>query len=115
MDANSIIFIVVLFALLLAGIFFIPRWLIRRAARQVIKIFRENNAIDSKNAKTIDALGLTPPGMLERMMRRRDYKPSALTVLISAGIVKRTEDGKLYLSEEKLAESELERGTPYSR
>ena len=113
MDANSIIITVLIFALLLAGILFIPRWLLKRAARQVIKIFRENNAIDSKNAKTIDALGLTPPGMLERMMRRRDYKPSALNFLISAGVVKRTEDGKLYLSEEKLADFGLEKSTYY--
>ena len=52
--------------------------------------------------------------MLERMMRRRDYKPHALTALMQVGIIQATEDGKLYLSEEKLAELSLERGvSPY--
>jgi len=100
--------------LLLVGLFIIPRWLMRRAARQVIKIFRENNATDSKHARTIDELGLRPPGVLDRMMRRRDYKPHALTALMQADIIKATEDGKLYLSEEKLAEFSLEKGaSPY--
>jgi len=94
--------------------FLIPRWLTRRAARQVIKIFREHNATDAKNAKSIDELGLVPPGMLERMMRRRDYKPYALNALMKAEIIQATEDGKLYLSEEKLADFGLERGvSPY--
>ena len=97
------------------AVFVIPRWLTRRAAHQVIKIFRENNAIDKKNAKTADELGLTPPGVLERMMRRRDYKPYALNALISAEIIQRTEDGKLYLSEEKLAEFGLDKSTLYYR
>jgi predicted deacetylase len=100
--------------LLLVGLFVIPRWLLRRAARQVINIFREHNATNSKNARTIDELGLRPPGVLERMMRRRDYKPYALSVLMQAEIIQATEDGKLYLSEEKLAEFGLEKGvSPY--
>jgi len=100
--------------LLLLGLFIIPRWLMRRAARQVVKIFREHNATDSKNARTIDELGLRPPGVMERMMRRRDYKPHALNALIKAEIVQATEEGRLYLSEAKLAELGLEKGvSPY--
>jgi hypothetical protein len=95
-------------------LFVIPRWLMRRAARQVIRIFRAQNATDSKNARTIDELGLRPPGMMERMMRRRDYKPQALDALVQVGVVKVTEDGKLYLSEEKLTELGIEKGaSPY--
>jgi hypothetical protein len=106
--------IILLIILALAALFFIPRWLIRRAARQVIKIFRAHSATDSKNARTIDELGLRPPGMLERMMRRRDYKPQALDALMQMGVVKVTEDGRLYLSEEKLAETGFEKGaSPY--
>jgi hypothetical protein len=93
----------------------IPRWLMRRAARQVIKIFREHNATDAKNAKTIDELGLRPPGMMERMMRRRDYKPYALNALMKAEIIHQTEDGKLYLSEEKLSDFGLEKSASYYR
>jgi hypothetical protein len=86
----------------------------RRAARQVIRIFRQNNATDSQKARTIDELGLRPPGVLERMMRRRDYKPHALDALIRLGVVKTTGEGKLYLSEARLAELGLEKGaSPY--
>jgi hypothetical protein len=42
-------------------------------------------------------------------MQRRDYKPYALTVMIRAGIVLQTEEGKFYLSEERLANSNLRR------
>jgi hypothetical protein len=93
------------------GLFFIPRWLVRRASHQVIKIFRKHNATDSKTARTIDELGLRPPGVLDRMMRRRDYKPHALNALIQAGVIQVTEDGRLYLSEEKLAGFGIEKGT----
>jgi len=111
MDMTSIGIVVLLIILLLVAWFFIPRWLMRRAARQVIKILRRHNATDSKNARTIDELGLRAPGVLDRMMRRRDYKPQALQMLIQAEIVQITEDGKLYLSEEKLYESGFEQGS----
>jgi hypothetical protein len=99
---------------LLLGLFVIPRWLTKRAARQVVKIFRKHNAVDSKTACTIDELGLRPPGLLERMMRRRDYKPYALDALMKVGVIQATGDGKLYLSEAKLADLGLESGvSPY--
>jgi hypothetical protein len=96
--------------LLLLALFFVPRLLIRRAARQVIRIFREHNATESRSARTIDELGLTPPGMLQRMGRRRDYKPHALNALMHMGVIQTTEDGKLYLSEARLAEFGIEKG-----
>jgi hypothetical protein len=86
-----------------------------RALRQVVRIFRQHNAIDSKTARTVDELGLRPPGVFERMMRRRDYKPHALKILVQAEIVKATGDGRLYLSEDKLANIGLERGTSIYR
>jgi len=81
----------------------------------VIQIFKELNAMDVKNAKTIDELGLRPRGRLEGMLRTRDYKPHALSSLLTAEIVKTTEDGRLYLSEERLIGSGLDRPTPYYR
>jgi len=93
---------------------FIPRWLMGRALRQVVRIFREHNATESKNARTADDLGLRPPGVIDRMMRRRDYKPQALSSLMQAGVIQATEGGKLYLSEAKLTEFGLEKGaSPY--
>lgn len=109
MDITSIGIIVLLFILLLVGMFFIPRWLMGRALRQVVWIFREHNATESKNACTIDELGMSPPGVIDRMMRRRDYKPHALDSLKRAGVIQTTEDDKLYLSEKKLTEFGLEK------
>jgi len=95
--------------------FVIPGWRLGRAIRQVIQIFRKHNAISVKNARTDSELGLRPLGILERMFRLRDYKPYALTVMIKAGVVQQTEDGRLYLSEEKLSASTLSKYAPRSR
>jgi len=95
--------------------FLIPQWRLKRAIRQVISIFRKNNAINAKNAKTIDELGLRPRGMLEGMFKGRDYKTYALSALMRAEIVQQTEDERLYLLEERLSASNLSRYAPYSR
>jgi len=112
----EIIGIIILFLILsLASLVFIPRWLTRRAARQVIKIFRRQNAVDKSTARSVDELGLRPAGMMQRMMRTRDYKPQALTILVQADIVKITGDGRYYLSEDKLANIGLEKGASIYR
>ena len=107
MDANSIIITILVFAVLLAAIFVIPGWRLKRAIRQVIQIFRRHYATDAKNAKTDDELGLKPRPMLQRMTSLRDYKPYALSVMIRAGVVQQTEEGKFYLAEDKLMASNL--------
>jgi hypothetical protein len=80
----------------------------------VIQIFRQNSALDKKTAKTIDELGLRSRGFVEGMFHTRDFKPHALDALAKAGIVKSTEDGRLYLAEDALMASGLE-GRIYSR
>jgi len=112
---ENVIIIVLIVVLALLALFVIPVWRLRRATRQVIQIFKEHNAFDVKNAKTIDELGLRPRGRLEGMLRTRDYKPQALDGLWKAEIVQTTEDGRLYLSEERLIASGLDRGAPYYR
>jgi len=112
---ENAILIVVIVVLALLALFIIPQWRLRRATRQVIQIFKELNAMDVKNAKTIDELGLRPRGRLEGMLRTRDYKPHALSSLLTAEIVQTTEDGRLYLSEDRLIASGLDRPTPYYR
>jgi hypothetical protein len=74
----------------------------------VIKIFRQNSALDKKTAKTLDELGLRPRGFVEGMFHTRDFKPYALDALVKAEVVKSTEDGRLYLNEEKLMASGVE-------
>ncbi len=111
MNSTVLIILVVVFALL--AMFVIPQWRLRRAIRQVIRIFREHNAIGVKDARTVDELGLRPRRMLEGMLKGRDYKKYALDALMKAEIVQTTKDGRLYLSEDKLIASGLDRGTSY--
>ena len=112
---ENVIIIVLIVVLALLALFVIPQWRLRRATRQVIRIFMELNATSVKNAKTIDELGLRPRGRLEGMLRTRDYKPYALDALWKAEIVQTTEDGRLYLSEERLIASGLDKGASYYR
>ena len=75
----------------------------KRAVNQVVAIFEHNNALDVRSARTIDELGLRPPTFLQSMIRMRDFKPYALQVLMKAEVVLQTDGGKLYLSQDRLA------------
>ena len=108
MNAATIVITILIFVLLIGALFVIPHWRLKRAMRQVIQIFKNSSATDFKNAKTASELGLRPPTMREEMFRRRDYKPYALSTLIRAEIIQRTEDGKLYLAEDRLMASGIE-------
>jgi hypothetical protein len=112
---NNVILIILMVVLLLAAMFVIPQWRLKRAIPKVIRIFREHSAIGINNAKTLDELGLRPKGMLEGMFRGRDYKQYALSALMRAEIIQMTEDGRLYLLEDKLLTSGLDRPTAYYR
>lgn len=104
---NDWIVIALLFVVLLFALFVIPQFMMKRAVRAVIRILRDNHATGIKEAKTAEELGLQPKRLVERMMKPRDYKPRALQLLMSQEIVQMTEDGKLYLLEEKLDASRL--------
>jgi hypothetical protein len=92
------IFIIVIFV----GIFFLYAFHIRRAISKVIEIFRQHHALGIQEAKTLKELGLERADFVQRMMRARDYKQYAIQILVKKGIVCVTEDGKLYLIEDKL-------------
>ena len=106
---ESVLFVVAIIIIALLAMFVIPRFMVKRSIKQVIRIFRQQYALDAKSARTIDELKLRPRSMLEGMMKTRDYKPQALQALIRVDIVLTTEDGKLYLSEDKLDSSGIER------
>jgi hypothetical protein len=97
-------FWIVLIILMGVGLFLLPSLLVRRAISKVIAVFQKHGALGPDRAKTLDELGLKPLGLLDRMTRMRDYKPYALQALMKAEVVRRTEDGRLYLSEESLAQ-----------
>ena len=106
---ETTLFILAMLALAFLALFVVPRWRMKRANRQVIETFRHHGAVTSKSAKPIEELGLKPRGLLEGMFRGRDYKPYALQMLTRAEVVKSTEEGNLYLSEDRLYESGLGR------
>ncbi len=112
---SNVILIVLIAVLVLAALLIIPQWRLRRAIRQVIRILREHNAIGAKNGRTIDELGLRPRSMMEGMFKGRDYKKYALSALMKAEIIQTTEDGKLYLAEDKLIASGMEKDSLYYR
>ncbi len=111
---SDVLLMVLIVVVGLVALFIISQWRVKRATQQVLRIFGEYSAIGIKHAKTIDELGLRPRGRLEGVLRGRDYRPSALDALINAEIVQMTEDGKLYISEDKLIESGLGRYAGYS-
>lgn len=105
MPLNDVLFWVILIALFILFVFVVPQWLLMRNVPKVIRLFRENNAVGAHNAKTIEELGLKSKSMFERAFRMRDYKPRALQFLIRVTIVDMTEEGKVYLDEDKLLQT----------
>jgi hypothetical protein len=97
--------LILLTALVLIILFVLPQILLRRAISSVIRTFRQSKAVDAQNARTIDELGLRPRSMIQAIFRGTQYKTTALMVLRNASVIERTENGKLYLSEENLSNS----------
>jgi hypothetical protein len=98
---------VLIIFLVLGGIgiaLFLSARMTKRAVGRVIAIFQKYNAIGIQQAKTVNEMGLTPPSLMDRFTRMRDYKQNALSILMKANIVQTTEEGKLFISAEKLAE-----------
>ena len=99
--SNLLLAVILLGAMGLA-FFLIPRIMIRRALSQVIRIFRYHHALSPDSAKTAAELGFRPQNFLDRFLKTRDYKPYALQLLMQAGVIQLTPEGKMCLSEEKL-------------
>jgi hypothetical protein len=98
MEGNTTIITVLFFALLFASVIFLPLFMQRRALRSVIGSFRQKKAFDTKSAISADALGIRQQHFL---LRKKDYKPQALQLLVSTHVVHVTEDDRFFFSEEK--------------
>ena len=103
MRRDILVFLILIIGALLAFIY-LPAFFMKRAIAQVREIFYRHGAIGAESAKSVNELGLTPPGLVERLTRSRDYKPQALQYLKQAGEVLMTEDGRLYMVKEKREE-----------
>jgi hypothetical protein len=104
-NISGVLFMILMIAIFVAAILFLPRYLVMRAVPHVIRMFRKAGAVGFANAKYPHEIGFKEKGMLERVMSRRDYKPAALQGMIKAEIIRTTPEGKLYLSEEALAKT----------
>ncbi len=100
---------VLIMILALAAMFMIPAFMTKRALPSVIRALRKHNATSPGGAKTPQEMGLARLPFAQRMFKMRDYKPAALNALIGTGVVKVTDEGKVYLDETRLAE------TPFAR
>ncbi len=96
---------VLVFVGLMILAFLLSLWRMRRALEAVVRIFREEEALEEETAKNLEELGLTPQSFIERLYRVRDYRPYALQLLQGQEVVQETPEGRLYLSQEKLAQS----------
>jgi hypothetical protein len=82
----------------------------QRGVRQVVATFREHKALDAKHALTPSKLGLLPTGSpASRMVRRPDYRPQGMRLLIEDRVVLTSDGQKLYLSEDALRDSRVKR------
>ena len=102
---STTLIIILLFLGAVAVLIYLPRFLWRRAMRQVIAVFRKHGATSPSQATTLESLGLVRAGPVDRMFKTRDYRPQAVTVLGQTGIIRANEEGLFYLSEETLANS----------
>jgi len=100
---NDTLMVIILIIVFVVVALVLPQFLVMRSAPKVIRIFREKDAVGEKKAKAMEELGIKQRSMIENVLRRRDYKPRALQLLLSANVVQMTEDGKLYLDEENLS------------
>ena len=98
---SNALLIIVLIIVFIAGFIFIPQLMIKRAVKQVVAILRKHGATSAKMAKFADEMGIKPQGMFTLNMGLRDYKYHALQALLKHEIVQLTEEGKVYLVEEK--------------
>ncbi len=104
---QTAIFILAIVLFLFLGLFVIPQFLTKRAMRKVVKILRKAGATSAKTAKLPAEVGLSPRSFMEGMFRGRDYKQPAIGVLRQAGIVGVTEEGKVFLLEDRLQGSRI--------
>jgi len=100
----------VLMVLAFVGVLYVRAFFTRRAIFRVIEIFYHHNAVGINGAKTLHEVGLEPLPFFQRITKPRDYKQYALQILIRKEIILQTEDGRVYLAEERLDQDLRKKG-----
>jgi hypothetical protein len=106
----TLLFLIVMIVAL-GGVFYIRAFLTRRAIFKVIEIFYQHNALGLNGAKTLHDLGLESPNFFQRITRPRDYKQSALQVLMKRDIILVNGDGRFYMVEKRLDQALRKKGS----
>jgi len=101
-------FIIIILVVVLLGTLgvYLMGFTYRRTVKDLFMIFRKAQAISPETAKFADEVGIKGKSLLSLRVVR-DYKPQILQMLIKENIVHITEEGKLFLSEQVLAEHQL--------
>jgi len=105
---QTVIFILVMTGLIALG-FYLYRFRMQRALRRVIQCFRDHGALDDRTAMTLQELGLAPGSTFMRFYTVRNLTPYALQTLVDIDVVRVTAEQKYYLSESRLAASNLDK------
>lgn len=107
-STRLIIILILILVIVIVLAFVLSIYFTKKALRDVIRSFREKNALNPETAKFAQELGIHPPRFIQ-FKALRDYKPSALLLLQQQNIVHQLDDGRLYLAESNLLGSELEK------
>jgi hypothetical protein len=105
---NSTVIIIAVMVILIVLAYFFSTYTARRSMRQVIKTLRDNQALTPETAKFPQELGFKKQAMIQ-MGVLRDHKPAAIQLLTNSGVIKVTDEGKLYLSEADFQRSGIEK------
>ena len=107
-ESTRVIIILILILILLLALAFVgSNFMMRRALKAVIKMFRKGDALSPETAKFAEDLGFKKKSFLQ-FKALRDYKPTAMNILMRAEVIQTTEDGKVYLSEDRLLQTNVE-------
>jgi len=108
MSESARILIILILVLVLMGILlvFVSGLMSRRTIQALFGMFRNADALSPETAKFAEEIGIKGrPGLSFKI--GRDFKPQALQLLIRENIVQITEEGRLFLSEQTLANCRL--------
>jgi hypothetical protein len=99
--ANLMMIWAMMFAAFWLIVFVLPHFFMRKAVLQILRVFKKNHSLCSESPKTPAELDLRPERFIGRFSRGA-YTLYALQLLIKAGVVRSTDDGKLCLLEENV-------------
>lgn len=108
MSESVKVVIIIIIAFILLWVFgtLFMRLTFKRTVKKLLIMFRKAQAFSPETAKYLDEIGIREKPLLYFEVMR-DYSPQILEMLIKENIVQMTDEGKLFLSEQALADHQL--------